>query len=112
MDNSIKKNKEVAAVDTAAETVPEKRGPIKTFRIDDVSVSVWTRKHQYKGRLTTFYSFSFERSYKDAAGQYRYTKTFGQDDLGKVIQLCQQANEFVVDLQRQATSDQTEKEAA
>jgi len=42
-----------------------------------------------------FFSYSFERSYKDAAGQYRYTKSFGQDDLGKIVSLCQQAQEFV-----------------
>lgn len=74
---------------------------MKTFRIDDVSVSIWSREVMYQGAMTAFYSFTFERSYKDAAGQYRYTKTFDLGDLGKIVTLCQQASEFIASLKEQ-----------
>ena len=69
----------------------EKKGPVKSIREGDVSVSIWSRT--FKGRI--FYSCSFERSYKDAQGQYRYTRYFGLDDLGKVMSLAQQASEYL-----------------
>ena len=56
-----------------------------------MSVSIWSR--EFKGR--TFYSCSFERSYKDASSQWRYTKYFGLDDLGKLVALAKQASDWL-----------------
>lgn len=72
-------------------TAEPKNRPIESFREGDVSVSVWQR--EFKGRV--FYSCSFERSYKDATGQWRYTKYFGLDDLGKVISLAKRAADYL-----------------
>ena len=99
-----KKNKDVSAtkaeetpVATTAATAPQeaKRRPEQTFRVDDVSASVWVREHLVRGQPTKFWSVTLERSYKDAAGQWRYTKTFDSESLGRVVALCQQASEYI-----------------
>jgi hypothetical protein len=69
----------------------ERSLPINVFRMDDVSASVFRR--DYNGR--TFYSVSFSRSYKSASGEWRYTKNFDREDLGKIVSLCQQAAEYI-----------------
>jgi len=108
--DKARKNKDVSA--TKAEEKPvvtktttaaqdEKRRPVQTFRVDDVSASIWVREHLVRGQMTKFWSVTMERSYKDAAGQWRYTKTFDSDSLGKVVSLCQQANEYI-SLQQEA----------
>ena len=71
--------------------VDERRVPINVFRVDDVSVSVFSR--DYNGR--TFYSVSLSRSYKSANGDWRYTKNFDREDLGKIVTLCQQTAEYI-----------------
>lgn len=82
-----------------------KRGPIKTFRQADVSASVWARDHVIRGEPRRFYSVTFERSYRDATGHYRYTRSFSPDDLGALMSLCQQAGDFILELQAaQATT--------
>lgn len=69
--------------------------PAKVFRIDDVSVSIFRRERQARGESRAFYSVSFSRSYKDSNGVWKYTKSFDLEDLGKIITLCQQADEFI-----------------
>lgn len=69
----------------------ERRVPIHVFRIDDVSASVFSRAYNDR----TFYSVSFSRSYKSASGEWRYTKNFDREDLGKIVALCQQASEHI-----------------
>jgi hypothetical protein len=71
---------------------PEKRQPVWSHRENDVSVSAW--KREYNGLL--FYSFSFERSYKDAGGQWKYTRSFGEDDLGKLVACIQAASDYML----------------
>lgn len=72
-----------------------KKGPIKTIRQDDCAISIWGREVQVRGEPKTFYSCSIERSYKDSSGDYRYSRYFGLEDLGKVVALCKQADEFI-----------------
>lgn len=72
-------------------TNEESRVPINVFRQDDVSASIFSRS--YSGR--TFYSVSLSRSYKSAKGEWKYTKNFDREDLGKIVTLCQQAAEFI-----------------
>ncbi len=91
-----------------ATTAPqeEKRKPIKSFSVEDVSASVWSRQHLVRGQPKTFYSVTVERSYKDRDGTWKYTKSFDQDSLGKVIQTVQQAHEFIAGLmQKDAASE-------
>jgi hypothetical protein len=75
----------------AKEAPEEHRAPVKVLRIDDVSCSIF--KRSVKGR--DYYSLSLSRSYKDSSGVWRYTKSFDFDDLGKIISLCQQADEYI-----------------
>jgi hypothetical protein len=102
--DKARKNKDVSAtkaeeqpVATTATTAPQeaKRRPVQTFRADDVSASIWVREHLVRGQVTKFWSVTLERSYKDAAGQWRYTKTYDSDSLGKIVSLCQQASEYI-----------------
>jgi hypothetical protein len=92
-----KKNKDVSAtraeVPSAAQEA--KRRPEHTIRLDDVSASIWVREHLVRGQATKFWSVTLERSYKDAAGQWRYTKTFDAESLGRIVTLCQQASEYI-----------------
>ncbi len=83
------KNKDVsakmAAVKTATEAVtasPDaKRGPIKTFWEEDVGVAIWARVRQTKDGPLTFYSVTFERSWRDDKGQFHYTDSFNFEDM-------------------------------
>jgi len=91
------KNKDVAGK-TPAETTPSpeaKRKPAAVLRADDCSASIWTRKVVVQGQPKTFYSLTLERSYKDRDGAWKYTKSFDLDSLGKVVSLCQQAQETI-----------------
>lgn len=96
---NAKKNKDVAGQEAPAETsTAAKQGPVKTFRADDVSASIFAR--EYKGR--TFYSVSFTRSFKDPSGAFKYVKSFDADDLGKVVSVAQQAAEYLHGLMQEA----------
>lgn len=68
-----------------------KKGPIKTFTAGDVSAAIF--RHDYNGR--TFYSVTFTRWYRDKNGQNRYANSFGLDDLGAIVSVAQQSDEYV-----------------
>ena len=105
-----KKNKDVAgASNQPAETAPArqahnnastepKRAPVRSFLIGNVSASIFARERVVRGQPRTFHSVSFTRSYKDTAGQYKYTKSFDLDDLGALVTVAQQASEYLHDL--------------
>ena len=100
---NAKKNTEVSGTKpegtAAKDAAPaEKRRPLKTFREDDVSCSVWSREHVVQGKPKLFYSCTFERSYKDRDGAWRYTKTIDAESLGKLVTVCKQAAEFIQSL--------------
>ncbi len=88
---------ETAATDAATAA---KRQPVKTFRVDDCSASVWVRETQVRGEFVKFYSVTFERAYTDRSGARGYTKTFNLESLGKVVTLCQQVSEWHQSLQQ------------
>ena len=91
---NVKKNKDVAASDQKSKATPShdaKRPPVKHFRVEDVTASVFDRQHN--GR--TYFSVSFTRSYKDAGGRWKYTKYFNLEDLGKIVTVAQQAAEWI-----------------
>jgi hypothetical protein len=71
--------------------------PLKVIRIDDVSASIFDRKVMVRGEEQTFYSISFTRSYRDSSGKWNYVKSFGLDDLGKLVTVAQQSDVFIRD---------------
>ena len=78
------------------EAPAEKNRPVHTIREDAISVSIWCREHQ----AVRYFSCTFERSYKNQDGAWKYTKTFDLDDLGTLISLCRKAQEWIVSQQR------------
>lgn len=116
---ATKKHKEVSGSkpeETAAtEAAPAaKKLPLKTLRIDDCSASIWARDYLVRGQMRTFYSSTFERSYKDRNGAWKYTRSFDADSLGKLVSLAQQASEVIHTVQQQAmvSSDNKQQQAA
>lgn len=108
--STLRKNKDVAATkaaeqpavaDAANASTDEKRKPVATIRVEDVSCSVWAREHVVQGKPKVFYSCSLERSYKDRDGRWRYTKSFDPESLGKVVAAVQQASEKLATLMQQ-----------
>lgn len=103
------KNKDVSSgsVTLSVPPSPEKRKPIKSFILNNVSASVWARDHQVRGEARRFYSVTIERSYRDASGKYLYTRSFNPEDLGTLMSLCQQVGEYLLDVQgmQQATAE-------
>jgi hypothetical protein len=71
------------------------RAPIKVFRLDDVSASVFASERVLRGEPVTFHTVSFSRSYLGSDGKRRYTKTFDLDDLERIAHLAQEAGEYV-----------------
>ncbi len=69
--------------------------PVKTFRIGDVSASVFARKRHVDGEEQTFHSVSFSRSYIDDSGKRRYVKAFDSGDLGPVASVAEHAAEYL-----------------
>ena len=90
-----KKNKETGARKASLSETTEGSKALKVFRIDDVSASVFARDREIRGESRTFYSVTFSRSYKDSAGQWRYTKWFDLEDLGRVVTVAQQASDHI-----------------
>lgn len=94
--DATKKRKQAPQADAKEQpTQDAKKRPLKTIRVEDVNATIWPREVMIKGELTVFYSVTFERSYRDAAGQWRYTRYFDVNDLGKVVAAAQQASEAI-----------------
>lgn len=74
------------------------RAPVKVFRIDDVSASVFSAERQFRGSPVTFYSVSFSRSYLGSDGKRRYAKSFDADDLERIVHLSEQAGDYLLGL--------------
>jgi hypothetical protein len=90
------KNKKTSAeAENAADGQTAAKGPVKIFKLDDVSASVFARLVPVRGEERTFYSVSFSRSYRDSGGSRKYVKTFNLEDLGKVVAVSQQSDEYI-----------------
>lgn len=96
-DESGTRPEETAATDAASAA---KRLPLKTLRVEDCSGSIWGRDQLVRGQMRTFFSVTFERSYKDRDGAWKYTRSFDADSLGKLVTLCQQASEAIDSLRQ------------
>ena len=83
----------------------QRKGPLKTIRIEDCSASLWPRTRVLDGQAITVYSVTFERSYVDKTGTRKYTGFFDPQSLGKIIQLCQQVDEAILTLQEAAKEE-------
>lgn len=75
--------------------------PLKVFRLEHVSASVFAHTRAVNGRDVTFHEVSFSRSYQKN-GSTRYVKSFGYGDLSKLAFVMKQAEEFLLGLQYQA----------
>lgn len=84
----------------ARDTAPAaaKTSPIKVIRVEDVSVSIFAHERGTGDGTRVRYSCSFQRSYKDAAGEWKRTQWFGLDDLGKVVACAEQAQAYLTSL--------------
>lgn len=80
----------------ATTAAPTARNPLKVFRIDDVSISLFARDRKVKDEMVTFYSASFSRSFTDRDGKRKYSKSFDIQDLGKVAQLAKMVEDYVI----------------
>ena len=92
------KKRKAAPQAPASEEQPSqdvKRKPAAVIRADDCSASIWAREVMVQGQPKTFYSVTMERSYKDRDGAWKYTKSFDQDSLGKIVSLAQQAEQTI-----------------
>lgn len=78
----------------------EKNRPVKTFRDDNISASVWKRTI-VKVEPKTYYSISLERSYQNANGEWRYSSYFNLSDGQKIVNVWKQAAEFIEEELRQ-----------
>ena len=85
------KKKNATGKDDSSGSLP----PLKVFVSDDVSASVFAREHTIRDEKRTFYSYALSRSYRDAKGVYRYTKSFNPGDRAKIDIVFQQAEDFI-----------------
>ena len=85
-----------------------KTRPIRTFRVDNVSAAVWART-VVKLEPVNYYSISFETHYEDSKGELRHSGFFRLSELPKIVSLCRQAEEYIVELQRQDVAQKTEQ---
>lgn len=80
---------------TTARSQDAKTRPIHTIREDDVIGSIWSRQSKAQGKLVTFLSLTLERAYQDKDGKRKYTKSFGSENLDKLVKVLDQACEFM-----------------
>ena len=76
---------------TATET---NKPPVARLRIGLINASIWERATD-KG---TFHSVSFERRYKDAAGNWQTTHSFDTSDLLALAKLADQAHTKLLEI--------------
>ena len=66
--------------------------PIHKIRIPGASAAIWQNISK-KGN--TWYSVGFDRTYKDANGNWKQTSMFGVDDLLALAKLADLAHDFI-----------------
>ncbi len=71
----------------------EKQKPVRTIRSGCVSAAIWERD----GTNGKFFSVTVQRSYKPAdSEEWKYTDSFGRDDLLLAAKLLDQAHTFIM----------------
>jgi len=87
----------------------DSKKPAATVKLHPVYGAIW-RNQNAKG---VFYSVTFERSYKDDAGNWQTSSTFGANDLLLLAKVSDLAHSEVFKLRASdRTSEQSEDEAA
>lgn len=95
METHKKGSRKEPAASQDAKPAAAKKLPIKVLRVEDVSVSIFAHERDTGDGSRVRYSCSFQRSYKDSAGEWKRTQWFGRDDLGKLVSCAQQASEYL-----------------
>jgi len=101
MDTHKKGSRKEPAGAHDAKPAAAKKPPIKVLRVEDVSVSIFAHEREAADGKRVNYSCSFQRSYKDSAGEWKRTQWFGLDDLGRLVSCAQQADEYLRSLTSQ-----------
>jgi hypothetical protein len=65
--------------------------PVKTFRLGRIKAAVW----ENEADLKKYFNVTFSRTYRDEAGIYHDTDSFGRDDLPLVAKVADQAHSFI-----------------
>jgi hypothetical protein len=78
------------------ESKESKNQPVKKFRAGAISATVWENQAQnQKGEIISFKSVSFDRSYKDANGEWQKTSSLRMSDLPRAALVINKAYEFL-----------------
>ena len=73
--------------------------PASKITMYPVTASIW-RNESEKGEA--FYNVTFERSYKDAAGEWQHTSNFGAGDLLLLAKVADRAHSEIYKLDRKS----------
>lgn len=68
--------------------------PLKVFRLENVSASVFANDREVKGEPVTFYNVTVTKLYKKDGKTLR-TQSFGSEDIGKLSYVLSQARAFI-----------------
>ena len=67
------------------------RRPFQSFHLGRITAAVWANEADRR----TYYAVTFARTYRDEAGRYHDTDSFGRDDLPLVAKLAEQAHRCI-----------------
>ena len=79
--------------------------PVKTLRLRGVSVSVFENSAKASNREVTFYKVAIQRSYRDDAGEWQNTASFGRDYLPVMGLLLKQAWQYILEAEASRGKD-------
>jgi hypothetical protein len=83
-------NKKTTSVNTGA-NLPEKK-----FSAGAITATVWKNQKEKNGAVAEYKTVSFERRYKNKAGEWQSTNTFRVNDLPKAALVIEKAYEYIV----------------
>ncbi len=92
--------------DQPAQSFAERVGgkkDVEHIRVGDVSASIFTND----GTNGTFNTVKFEKSYKDAAGQRKYTDNFNEKDLLELAKAADKAHDRIQELKQERYQGQS-----
>ena len=79
------------------ESKESSRMPLKSFRSGAIQVAIWENDGTSRdGQPETYKTVSFERRYKDKAGEWKSTNQLRVNDLPKATLILQKAYEYLV----------------
>lgn len=87
--------------DRPTTATPQKSRPVHTERIGTVGASIWANTAT-AGR--TFYSVTFERTYRGEGDELKQANSFNHDDLLNVAQLAKRAEAWIAATTAEAKS--------